>query len=107
MFLGEAEICVAWSAFYGMVAYTVTVTVLLSLFGIRVGKRFFNRRCRSGRIPSRENAAPMPLPALEGGQEIDLVPERRAPPDLLQEEPFEDIMMRVLGSSRNTNPFYN
>ena len=87
-----------------MVAYTVTVTAVLSLFGIRFGKRFINKR-RSVRIPSRE---PMPFPALEGGQELDLVPERRAPPDHLEDEPpFGDIMMRVLGASRHTNPFYN
>ena len=77
---------------------------MLSLFGIRVGKRFFYRR-RSGRIPSGENTAPMPFPALEGGQGIDLVPERRAPPESFAEEPFGDIMMRVLGRSQNTNPF--
>jgi hypothetical protein len=99
---------VAGSAFYGMMAYAVTVTAVLGMFGIRVGKRFFYRR-RAGRIPPRENTAPMPLPALEGGQqEIDLVPEQRAPPEPLEEAPFGDIMMRVLGRSLSTNPFlYN
>ena len=47
--------------------------------------------------------------ALEGGQLLDLVPERRAPPIRDPESvPFQEIMMSVLGSSQNrvNNPFY-
>ena len=96
----------AGSVFYGMVAYAVTVTAVLSAFGIRVGKRLFYRR-GPGPIPAREDTSPTAFPALEGGQQpVDLVPERRAPPqDPLAEELFGDVMMRVLGRSRNTNPF--
>ena len=102
----------AWSAFYGMLAYAVSVTAVLGLFGIRVGRRFVTRhRRRSGRTttpPCDAVAPPMSLQVFEGGQGmVDLVPERRAPPNLLeQEDRMEDILGRVLGSSMNTNPFY-
>jgi hypothetical protein len=108
MFSGE--ICVVGSAFYGMVAYAVTVTAVLGLFGIRVGNRFVTRRRhRSGlRTHVRENS--LPLPVLEGGQQgtiVDLVPERRAPPNLIEDELFEDVVGRVLLGSRlsSNNPF--
>jgi hypothetical protein len=106
-FLGEAEICVTVPAFYGLLSYALGLTVVLSLAGIRVGRRIFRRR--SGHASQETGPPPEQQLALEGGQLLDLVPERRAPPIRDPESvPFQEIMMSVLGSRQNrvNNPFY-
>jgi hypothetical protein len=106
-FLGEAEICVTVPAFYGLLSYALGLTVVLSLAGIRVGRRIYRRH--SGHASQETGPLPEQQLALEGGQLLDLVPERRAPPIRDPESvPFQEIMMSVLGSRQNrvNNPFY-
>jgi hypothetical protein len=50
--LDEAQICLDFSAFYGIVSYAVGVSLILSLAGIKVGRRFFRRR--SGRASTQK-----------------------------------------------------
>jgi hypothetical protein len=94
-------------AFYGLLAYALSLTVFLTLAGIPVGRRIFRRR--SGHASQETGPPPEQQLALDGGQPLDLVPERRALPIRDPESvPFQDIMMSVLGSRQNraTNPFY-
>ncbi len=85
------EICLDILAFYGIVSYAVGVSLILSMLGIRVGRRFFRRR-RSGRTSAQEESAPpdqqqqKQLAALWGGQAVDLATERRVPPIFEQDE---------------------
>jgi hypothetical protein len=111
------EICLDGPSFYGLISYTVGVTAILSLFGIRVGRRFFrNRSVRSSSQETTESpletteSPPTPQHVLESRlAAIDLAPQRRGqPPTTIcqEDEQFENIMMRVLREGRSTNPFY-
>jgi hypothetical protein len=120
------QICVTFATFYGMVSYTVVSAALLSIAGIKVvwwGLHY--RRNTESSKEEEEPASGPQLPAIEAemrptieaglrpaietelrpaieAQLLDLVPERRAPSVL--EDPFQNIMMRVLQDGRE-NPF--
>jgi hypothetical protein len=100
------------ATFYGLVSYTVGITLLMSMAGIRVGRRFFRHRAgRTSAQKERETPQPMDQLALEAHQAVNLVPERRAPRPFTTDEDdvsiqFDDIMMRVLRQNHSNNPFY-
>ena len=86
-----------------MVSYTVVSGALLSIAGIKVAwwGLQYRRNTDSSKREEEEPAAGPQGPAIEA-QLLDLVPERRAPTVL--EDPFHNIMMRVLQDGRS-NPF--
>jgi hypothetical protein len=110
-----------------MVSYTVVSGALLSIAGIKVAwwGLQYRRNTDSSKREEEEPAAEPQGPAIEAelrpaieaelrpaimnearpaieAQLLDLVPERRAPTVL--EDPFHNIMMRVLQDGRS-NPF--
>jgi hypothetical protein len=112
-FLGGEEICVPFSVLYGMTAYCVGTTLLLSLMGVKVVRGRSQRRARAS---SEKQAATVPtVPALEAGPLVDIVPEAQAL-ELLEIEqmplgnpeseiPFALVMSNILRNQTN-NPFY-
>jgi hypothetical protein len=104
---------VPFSVVYGMTAYCVATTLLLSLMGVRVVRGRFQRRARTS---AQEQAATVPtVPALEAAPLVDIVPEQRAlelletvqtPPGNPEFEiPFELVMSNILRNQAN-NPFH-
>jgi hypothetical protein len=106
---GESEICVITSGFYGLVSYAIGITAILSMAGIKVGRRFYRHRSKhssAGRPSTEEETAPSQQIALDMVS-VDLMPERRAPPTIDPTEvPFEEVMGSILRGSRSVNPFY-
>jgi hypothetical protein len=104
---GESEICMVTSGFYGLVSYAIGITVIMSLAGIKVGRRFYRHRSRhssANRPSTEEEPAPSQQIALDM---VDLMPETRAPPTRDPTEvPFEDVMASILRGNRSINPFY-